>query len=93
MTLIPDDLKKQWKETAEKLNSVSGGLGVRCQLIFSESIESTASVVADNIGKKPRSMLSYGGRSPVRSTTGRDTTDETAESGQGLKEKITTQDH
>jgi hypothetical protein len=90
MTLIPDDLKKQWKDTAEKLNAVSGGLGVRCQLIFSESIESTSSVVVDNTGTKPRTMLSYGGRSPARSITGRDTTDETAESGEGLKEKLTT---
>ena len=92
MSLIPDDLKKQWKDTAQKLNSVSGGLGVRCQLIFSDSIESSASVALDNTGKKPRTMLSYGGRSPARSITGRDTTDETAESGQGLREKITTKD-
>ena len=92
MTLIPDDVKTKWKTLAEQLNSVSGGLGVRCRLFFSEGLESSSSVSVDSIGSKPRTMLSYGGRSPARTTTGHPTTDETAESGEGLKEKVSTKD-
>lgn len=92
MSLIPDDVKTKWKSLAKQLNSVSGGLGVRCRLYFSEGLESSSDVSVDNIGKKPRAMLSYGGRSPARSKTGYSTTDDTAESGEGLKERVTEKD-
>ena len=93
MSLIPDEAKKQFKETAQKLNAVSGGLGVRCELIFSEGIQVSASVSDDTVGDKPRVMLSYGGRSPIRSKTGHSTTNDGGiAASQGLREKITTKD-
>ena len=91
MSLVPDEAKKQFKEMSEKLNAVSGGLGVRCQLIFSEGIQASTSVSDDVVGDKPKVMLSYGGRSPLRSKTGHSTTNDGGiAANQGLREKITT---
>ena len=93
MSLIPDEAKKQFKETAQKLNAVSGGLGVRCQLIFAEGISASTSVSDDVVGDKPRVMMSYGGRSPIRSKTGHSTTNDGGiAANQGLREKISTVD-
>jgi hypothetical protein len=89
MSLIPDDLKKEWKSISEKLNSVSGGLGVRCRLIFSEGIQTSSYVPEDSVGNKHRTFMSYGGRSPARSKTGSLNVNE---EDSGLKERETTQD-
>jgi hypothetical protein len=88
MSFIPSDVKKEWKNISQKLNSSSEGLGVRCKLIFSVGFETSSSVAQDPIGKKPPVMLSYGGRSSARKATGHTDTDDTS-GGDGLKEKIT----
>ncbi len=49
--------------------------------------ESTSDIAIDNIGIKPRVGLSFGGRSSARTITGQSTTDNEAESDQGLREK------
>ena len=87
MSLVPNDVKNEWKNVATLLNSSSGGLGVVCTLIFEGGVESTANIAEDNAGIKPRVGLSFGGRSPARTITGQHTTDNKAESGQGLREK------
>jgi len=70
MSLVPNDVKNEWKNVATLLNSSSGGLGVVCTLIFEGGVESTADIAADNVGIKPRVGLSFGGRSPARTITG-----------------------
>jgi hypothetical protein len=86
MSLVPDDLKNEWKDKALLLNDSDGGLGVKCTLIFEGGIESTSNVAADSIGAKPRVGLSFGGRSSARTITGQENTDDKAESGEGLRE-------
>ena len=80
MSLVPDDLKNEWKDKALLLNDSDGGLGVKCTLIFEGGIESTSNVAADSIGAKPRVGLSFGGRSSARTITGQENTDDKAES-------------
>lgn len=89
--LVPDNLKKAWRDASSQLNAVDGGIGVKCQLIFFEQIESTSQVVDDNVGLKPKAMLGFGGRSSIRDMSGQDVTDHTADSGsEGLRQKRTT---
>lgn len=85
MSLIPSEIKNEWKRVAQLLNSKDGGLGVRCKLIFSAGVQIDATVPEDNEGNKPRTILSYGGRSPARTNTGFGFSNEESN---GLKEQI-----
>ena len=84
--LVPDSLKAAWRDASTQLNKVDGGVGVKCELIFLEQIESTSDVVNDPIGNKPRAVLGFGGQTSIRDMTGQDVTDHTAESGEGLRQ-------
>jgi len=85
MSLIPNSIKNEWKKVAEQLNDNSGGLGVRCKLVFHKGIELDGTVPSDPVGKKPRTFLAYGGRSQASTVTGSESANEESS---GLKQKL-----
>lgn len=89
MSLIPRSLITEFQNTIDDLTQhwEDGGLSKNCQLIFEGGITSSSDITVDNIGNKPKSMLSYGGRSHSNTITGHENISNEGEGGAGLKEQ------
>jgi hypothetical protein len=63
--LVPDEVKKLWKESAEAFNEE---LSVPCLFIFDSSF-GPANISEDNVGNKPQTTLTFGGKSNVHNSS------------------------
>ena len=71
MSYITSEAKAAWKEISQALLDSDGGLGIKCVLLFQNTIVASPTIgFSDIVSDKPRFMPNYGGLSTPNAMPG-----------------------